>query len=104
MKIKSIINSEGKLQESRIDLKLEVGYGDKGKQVVQNIMVLIERLKDMETTEDVLIHFGSIYGYILCCEVSGILTEKSAGELAEVVRKLADIELARAKQAEKGSD
>lgn len=104
MKIKSIINSEGELQESRIDLKLEVGFGDKGKKVVQNLMAHIELLKDMETTEDVLIHFGSIYGYILCCEVSGILTEKSAGEVAEVVRKLANIELTRTKEAEKGGD
>lgn len=104
MKIKSIINREGELQESKVELKLEVGYGDKGKQVVQNLMMLIELLKGMETTEEVLIHFGTIYGYILCCENLGVLTEKSAGELAEVVKKLADIKLARAKEAEKGSD
>lgn len=105
MKIKTMVNSEGEQQVSRIDLKLEVGYGDKGKQAVQNLIGIIERLSGCRQPEDVIMQWGVICGYALCCETFGILTEKSADELVEVAEKLADFNYERAKkEAEKGNN
>lgn len=60
------------------------------------------RLKDMERAADLKKLWYEICGYILFCQNCGFLTEECGDE--EIVKKLAGIEFARVKEAEKGSD
>ena len=89
MRIKARIPIEGK-------------GGELGRQMVINLMNLINGLKLQETEEDVIRHYYIICGFATCCEMSGFLTEESANDVMHVAEHLAEVEVERAQREGKG--
>lgn len=102
MRVKTVINSRGEQQGSRIEIPLQGKGGALGIHAVENLTKLIDGLKSMEKPEDVIAHWYLISGFAMCCQCCGFLTEQSTDDLMHAVEALADIELVRAKAAEKG--
>lgn len=103
MRSKTIINSKGEPQATRVEIPIEGGGGELGKLAVINLTALISGLKDMETQEDVIAHYYMICGFASCCQQCGFLSEKSTDDLMHMVEHLVDNELKRAEAAEKGT-
>lgn len=98
MRSKTIVNGKGEPQATRIEIPIEGGGGELGKQAVINLTALINRFKHTKTGYDVLQHFYTVEGYTICCRDCGFLTEESAVSLLQMAEHLADNELTRIKE------
>lgn len=99
MNVKTIVNSKGEPQVSKIMIPLEGGGGAAGKQAVTKLTERIENIKGAKTGEEVLIHYYAICGYGLCCMDCGFLTEKSLDDLMHLVQHIVENELCRVEAA-----
>ena len=95
MRSKTIINSKGEPQATRIEIPIEGGGGALGMQAVTNLTALISGLKNMKTEQEVVAHYYTICGFAACCQQCGFMTEKSTDDLMHMVEHLVDNELAR---------
>lgn len=98
MRSRTIVNSKGERQKTRIEIQMEGSGGELGMQAVTDLTALIAGLKDMETEEELTRHIYMVYGYAACCQQCGFLTEKSTDELMQMAEFLADNELVRIKE------
>ena len=95
MRSKTIINSKGEPQATRIEIPIKGAGGALGMQAVTNLTALISGLKNMKTEQEVVTHYHIICGFATCCEVCGFMTEKSTNDLMHMVEHLVENELAR---------
>lgn len=102
MKVKTVINSKGEQMKSQIEIPLEGSGGELGKQAVMNLISLTDGLKNMKTVQDVAMHYYIIFGFAMCCQSCGFLTEKSTDDFLQMVDHLASNELVRAGEEAKG--
>lgn len=102
MNIKTIINSKGEAQASKILIPLEGSGGETGKQAVTYLTMLINSIKEAKTEQEVVEYFYVIAGYALCCKECRFLTEKSLDDLMHMVEHIVDMELSRVGGAKEG--
>lgn len=95
MKVKTIVNSKGEPQVSKIMIPLEGSGGETGKQAVLFLTRLIESIKETETQQQVVEYYYIITGYAICCKECGFLTEKSLDDLMHLVEHIVDLEMGR---------
>lgn len=95
MRSKTIINSKGELQGTRIEIPIEGAGGELGKRAVIDLTSLISELKTMKTKQEIITHYHIICGFAICCEVCGFMTEKSTNDLMHMVEHLVENELGR---------
>lgn len=95
MRSKTIVNSKGEPQATRIEIPIEGSGGTLGKMAVINLTALISGLKEMKTEQDIIARYYMICGFAVCCQKCGFLTEKSTDDLMHITENLADNELAR---------
>ena len=102
MRSKTITNSKGEPQATRIEIPIEGAGGELGQRAVINLTSLIAGLKNMKTEQDIIAHYYMICGFAACCQQCGFMTEKSTDDLMHMVEHLTDNELARATAEGKG--
>lgn len=102
MRSKTIVNSKGEPQATRIEIPIEGAGGELGRRAVINLTSLIAGLKNMKTEQDVVTHYHIICGFAICCELCGLMTEKSTNDLMHMVEHLVENELARVEAEGKG--
>ena len=102
MRSKTLTNSKGEPQATRIEIPLEGIGGKLGQRAVINLTSLIDGLKNMKTEQEVVTHYHIICGFATCCEVCGFMTEKSTNDLMHMVEHLVEYELARVEAEGKG--
>ncbi|MDE7445918.1 MAG: hypothetical protein K2N15_09510 [Lachnospiraceae bacterium] len=95
MRSKTIINSKGEPQATRVEIPIKGGGGALGMSAVVNLTKLINGLKNMNTERDIMAHYYIICGFATCCQLCGFMTEKSTDDLMHSVEHLVDNELAR---------
>lgn len=102
MRSKTIVNSKGDLQETRIEIPIDGTGGELGQRAVINLTQLINGLQNMKTERAVVTHYHIICGFATCCELCGFMTEKSTNDLMHLVEHLVENELARVEAEGKG--
>ena len=102
MRSKTIINSKGEPQATRIEIPIKGAGGALGMQAVKNLTLLIDRLKYTKTEFDVFQHYYTICGYIQCCRDCGFLTGDSPADMMKIAEHLVDNELIRVRAEGKG--
>ena len=95
MRSKTIVNSKGEPQATRVEIPIQCGGGALGISAVANLTKLINGLENMKTERDIIAHFYIICGFATCCQLCGFMTEKSTDDLMNSVEHLVDNELAR---------
>lgn len=85
MIVKALVNSKGKLEDSRIEIKIQGSGGKLGKMAVENLASLIKEFGEMKTEEEIGSHAFMITGYVMCCIVCGFLTAESGKEVIEMI-------------------
>ena len=100
MRSKTIVNSKGERQATKIEIPIEGAGGALGMQAVKNLTVLINGLKHTKTEFDVFQHYYTICGYIQCCRDCGFLTGDSPADIMKIAEHFTDNELARVRAAE----
>lgn len=100
MNVKTIVNSKGEPQASKIMIPLEGSGGEKGKQAIVYLTRLITSIQETKAEEQVVEYYYIIAGYAICCKECGFLTEKSLDDLMHLVEHIVDNELIRVRGAE----
>lgn len=100
MIIRRIIKGDGENQTRCIKISISVSGGAKGLLAVTELSLLIEKLNEMGTADDIITHWDMICGYCLCCTRCGFLPEKDADDLMHAVEMIVDDMLAKAKEEE----
>lgn len=103
MRSKTIVNSKGELQETRIEIPIDGAGGELGQWAVTNLTQLIAGLQNMKTEREVVTHYHIICGFATCCEVCGFMTEKSTNDLMHLVEHLVEKELTKVGAEGKGA-
>ena len=102
MRSKTIINSKGERQATRIEIPIEGAGGALGMQAVTNLTALISGLKNKKTEYDIFQQFYTIQGYAMCCRDSGFLEHESTNDILKMAEVLADNEIIRVRAEGKG--
>lgn len=100
MRSKTITNSKGEPQATRIEIPIEGAGGVLGMQAVTKLTTLISGLKNTKTEYDIFQQFYTIQGYAMCCRDSGFLEHESTNDILKVAEHLADNELIRVQAEE----
>lgn len=100
MEVKTIVNSKGEPQASKIMIPLEGSGGETGKQAIVFLTRLITSIQETKTEQQVVEYYYIIAGYAICCKECGFLTEKSLDDLMHLVEHIVDNELIRVRGAE----
>lgn len=95
MRSKTIVNSKGEPQATRVEIPIKGVGGALGMSAVANLTKLINGLKNMKTEQDVITHYYIICGFATCCQLCGFMTEKSTDDLMHLVEHMVDNELVR---------
>lgn len=100
MKVKTIVNSKGEPQASKIVIPMEGSLGKTGKQAMTYLTMLINSIQETKTEEEIFEYYYIIAGYAICCKECGFLTEKSLDDLMHLLEHIIDIESERVDRAE----
>lgn len=66
-----------------------------GANAVECLNELIGEIKDKNTQPDIIAHYYMIYGFLSCCLQCGFITEESADELMNMVKRMTDHKIGR---------
>lgn len=102
MKVKTIVNGKGEPQARQIEIQIEGSGGELGKRAVIMLSMLINGLKDTKTEEELYEHLYVVFGFALCCQECGFMTEKSTAELMHMAEHAAENEAIRIQSATDG--
>ena len=101
MRSKTIINSKGEPQATRIEITIKGAGGALGMQAVTKLTALISGLKNKKEY-DIFQQFYTIQGYAMCCRDSGFLEHESTNDILKMAEVLADNEIIRVRAEGKG--
>ena len=98
MKNKIYVNEDetARIQEIRVPFTRK--GGEKGKQSIEKLINLIQKLSEQPTPEKVEELYDQIIGYCLCCVDNEFIDKAGADELMAVVALLVAIEEERARR------
>lgn len=102
MRSKTIINSKGEPQATRIEIPIKGAGGALGMQAVTKLTALISGLKNKKTEYDIFQQFYTIQGCAMCCRDSGFLEHESTNDILKMAEVLADNEIIRVQAEGKG--
>lgn len=85
MTIKTLLNSEGEIEDSFTEIRIQGSGGKLGKIAVENLAWLIKMFQEMRSEEEIEQHRFVITGYVMCCMGCGFLTAESGEEVTKMI-------------------
>lgn len=64
---------------------------------IKNLVTLICMFNKLNTEAEIIAHIYVVYGYTLCCQLCGFVTEKYVDDVMNIAERIADNELKRVK-------
>ena len=101
MKSKTILGSDGATKMRQITVGIHGKGGEAGIKAIQQLVGMVDSLKQCQTPQEVYDRYLQITGYCKCCVDCNFIDQKGADELMCLAAYLAGNEQARAEAQQK---